>query len=146
LAAVVVVLVRVAGHQIGWMSRSGGINWDALGVESVIRQPLLFISVYFEPFATNPLNLIVADLLQVNILWGLVNLLPIYPLDGGRIARELCTLDDPRRGIVQSLWLSVAMAVMTALVGLLFRRFFIAFLFGYLAFASYQTLRAYQRY
>jgi hypothetical protein len=38
------------------------------------------------------------------------------------------------------------MAVMTALVGLLFRRFFIAFLFGYLAFASYQTLRAYQRY
>ena len=38
------------------------------------------------------LNTLIWDLLQVNILWGLVNLLPVYPLDGGQIARELFTL------------------------------------------------------
>ena len=145
LAVLVILSVRVAGHQIGVMSRSAGIDWDALGLERIIQQPMLFMTVYFEPFASKPANIMVADLLQVNILWGLVNLLPIYPLDGGRIARELCTLDSPRRGIVQSLWLSVAMAAMTAVVGLIFGRFFIALLFGYLAYANYQTLQTYQR-
>jgi Zn-dependent protease len=146
LAVVVVLVVRVAGHQIGLMRQSDGINWDALGIESSKRQPLLFMSVYFEPFASRPMNVVVADLLQVNILWGFINLLPIYPLDGGRIARELCTLDNPRRGIVQSLWLSIAMAAMTAGVGLVYGRLFIVLLFGYLAYASYQTLQEYQRY
>lgn len=35
------------------------------------------------------------DLLQINLFWGVVNLLPVYPLDGGQIAWEL--LDAPRR-------------------------------------------------
>ena len=63
-------------------------------------------------------NDVVCELLQVNILWGLVNLLPIYPLDGGRIARELFTLGNPRQGIVQSLWLSIGVAVLMAVYAL----------------------------
>ena len=35
-------------------------------------------------------------ILFVNIVWALVNLLPVYPLDGGQISRELFTLGNPR--------------------------------------------------
>jgi Zn-dependent protease len=31
----------------------------------------------------------VSDLFQINVFWGLLNLLPIWPLDGGQISREL---------------------------------------------------------
>ena len=64
----------------------------------------------------------IADLLHVNILWGLVNLLPIYPLDGGQIARELFTLGNPRAGIIQSLQLSAGAAVLVAAYALLNQR------------------------
>ena len=50
-------------------------------------------------------------MLYVNIFWGLVNLLPVYPLDGGQIARELLELASPADGVRQSLWLSVIAAV-----------------------------------
>ena len=38
------------------------------------------------------LFVLVWDLLFVNIFWGLVNLLPVFPLDGGQISRELFQL------------------------------------------------------
>jgi membrane-associated protease RseP (regulator of RpoE activity) len=83
----------------------------------------------------------------VNIFWGLVNLLPIYPLDGGRVAREVLTLGHPRQGIIQSLWLSAIVAAGVAVLGFVtFNSFFMALFFGYLAYSSYQTLRAYEQY
>lgn len=146
LAVLVIVLVRVSGHQIGILPRSGEVNWETLGVDRIIRQPLLLMSVYFEPFGANPLNFIVADLLQVNIMWGLVNLLPMYPLDGGRIARELFTLSyNPRKGIIQSLWLSMVTAGLVGIYGLSRGSIFMLLMFGYLAYSNYQTLQAYQR-
>ena len=83
----------------------------------------------------------------MNILWGLINLLPIYPLDGGRVARELFTLEQsaPRHR-------SIAVAVDRSrparwpLYGLTRSSIFTAFMFGYLAYASYQTLQAYEQH
>jgi stage IV sporulation protein FB len=98
----------------------------------------------WEPrFASPMVNLAIFYLLQVNILWGIINLLPIYPLDGGQVARELFTLNHPRRGIVQSLWLSIGAAAAVALYGLSQNLIFTALMFGYLAYANYQTLHAY---
>ena len=58
------------------------------------------------------------DLLYVNILWGLVNLLPIYPLDGGQIARELFTLRNPRARHHSIAAISVGAAVLVAVYAL----------------------------
>ena len=35
----------------------------------------------------------------MNLVWGLFNLLPVYPLDGGQVSRELCGMEvgDPRQ-------------------------------------------------
>jgi membrane-associated protease RseP (regulator of RpoE activity) len=91
-----------------------------------------------------PRDQVIWDLLQVNILWGLVNLLPIYPLDGGRIARELFTLRDARGGIVQSLQLSAGAAVLVAVYAVLKQDIFLAVMFGFLAYGSFQTLQMYR--
>jgi membrane-associated protease RseP (regulator of RpoE activity) len=89
--------------------------------------------------------MILHNMLFVNILWGLVNLLPVYPLDGGRIAREALSIGHPRRGIICSLKLSAVTAGIMALVGLLmWESIFTALMFAYLAYVNYQTLVAYQ--
>jgi len=82
--------------------------------------------------------------------WGLVNLLPVYPLDGGQISRELCEARWGRDGIRHALRLSMIASIVAA-AGWVFyyywkqiddlRGFFPVLLFGYLAFLSYQLLR-----
>jgi len=84
---------------------------------------------------------LVSLLLWVNIFWGLINLMPVYPLDGGSVARNIFVQADPVDGIRKSLWLSVIAGGIIALVGLFFfRSVFIALLFAILAFQSYQSL------
>ncbi|MEN6407562.1 MAG: site-2 protease family protein [Thermoguttaceae bacterium] len=83
---------------------------------------------------------------SVGVVWGVVNLFPIYPLDGGQIARELLSRLNSHHGVGWSLWLSIATAVGLALVGLLWERnWFIALMFGYLAYINYTVLQAYRR-
>ncbi len=63
-------------------------------------------------------------ILFVNIGWALMNLLPVYPLDGGQISRAMFTLGNPREGIRYSLILSImvsaAVAVWASVITTLF--------------------------
>ena len=54
-------------------------------------------------------------LLFMNLIWPLFNLLPIYPLDGGQITREVCCQLSPNRGLLASLWISLVVAGTLAL-------------------------------
>jgi stage IV sporulation protein FB len=142
LAAAVILAVRLAGHKIGFFG-GGSPDFEALGVDSLLPVRLVAFDVYFTPFAARQMNLLVHDLLQINVLWGLVNLLPVYPLDGGHIARELLLVANARTGIKQSLWLSVATAAGLAVYAVAQGELFITLMFGMLAYESYKTLRAY---
>ena len=138
LAGVCFALVRLSGRQIGWA------EIDELNITAVTL-PLLGKLLYIEPLPSEFGNTLILQMLWVNIAWGLVNLLPIYPLDGGRIAREALTLRQPRRGIVLSLQLSMATAIAMGLFGMFaWRSLFTAVMFGYLAYSNYQTLQAYR--
>ncbi|HEV7282846.1 MAG TPA: site-2 protease family protein [Pirellulaceae bacterium] len=94
------------------------------------------------------LNALLNDILWVNLAWGLVNLLPIYPLDGGQIARELFTLAQAPDGLRKSLYLSMFTAVGAAI--LMFSSglggFFVLLLFGSLAFSNWQMIQQMSRY
>ena len=80
----------------------------------------------------------------ISVIWGIVNLLPVYPLDGGQIAREVLMSFNPREGIRWSLMLSMFAAVAMAMIGFTqLHSFYVALFFGYLAFGSYTTLQAY---
>jgi len=90
---------------------------------------------------------LIDNILYISIFWGLMNLLPLYPLDGGHISRELFLVLDRRNGIVNSLWLSVFTGGTIAVLGLMqwinndMQGIpFIPLLFGYLAMQSCQML------
>jgi len=85
-------------------------------------------------------------MLYINLIWSLLNLAPIWPLDGGRIAREVATLVlRPATGIVVSLGLSVVAAAALAVyayqaTGSLWN----TALFALLGYESYRALERYR--
>ena len=80
-------------------------------------------------------------MLFINIFWGLINLAPVYPLDGGQIARQIMTEFDPWKGVINSLWLSVFTGGALVVFALTSGSFFMAVLFGMLAFQSYTAIQ-----
>jgi len=82
------------------------------------------------------------SLLWVNIFWGLINLAPVHPLDGGTVVRYILIQTDPLSGLRTSLWVSVIMGAAMAIAGFtLMRSTYMAILFGLLAFQSFQALQ-----
>lgn len=49
----------------------------------------------------------VSMLIWVNIGWGLINLLPVLPLDGGHICRDIAVSVNRHRGVEVAMWISV---------------------------------------
>ena len=132
LAGLVILILALSGHLEGFRLSMLPVEWTQFDMRQPGKLPLR--------------DALISMFLVVNIFWGLLNLLPIYPLDGGRISRELFTLGNPQRGIVASLWLSAVASVTVAAYALWQGLFIMTLLFGYLAYASYQTIRAYQQH
>src|SRR5262249_15928265 len=51
----------------------------------------------------------------MNLVWYILNLLPIWPLDGGQISREICTWLFWRKGLQISLGISFVLAGLLAI-------------------------------
>jgi Zn-dependent protease len=84
------------------------------------------------------------DFLYVSVYWALLNLFPIYPLDGGQISRELLLMWDRGDGLAHSLMLSVVVGGAMAAWGFFVQRdLYLGILFGMLAYGSYTALQAY---
>ena len=83
----------------------------------------------------------------ISIFWGIFNLLPIYPLDGGHIAREVFAFLFPRRGIELSLILSMMLAAFLIAIAFQQGALFIAFIFAFFAYQNYQewSVRTFRR-
>ncbi len=129
LAAALVIGLRALGASIGvvWI---GGL-FPIFVLQEVIGLRVL----------TDFLNY----LMIICMFWGMINLLPVFPLDGGQIARDLFTLANPRDGARQALVLSVVVALAVALFGLVtLGSVFLALMFGFLAYNSYQLLQYHQ--
>jgi Zn-dependent protease len=88
------------------------------------------------------LDQFVNDLFFVCLFWGLINLLPVFPLDGGQIARTLLVAAHPAGGYRASLVLSVLVAGGLAFIGAVqWHDLFFALLFGLLAYESLTLLK-----
>ena len=59
-----------------------------------------------------------AFLLFANLIWSLLNLIPVLPLDGGQICREICLWLSPRQGLSWALKISIGVAGLLALYGM----------------------------
>ncbi|MCL2119201.1 MAG: site-2 protease family protein [Planctomycetaceae bacterium] len=77
----------------------------------------------------------------IGVFWGIFNLLPVYPLDGGQIFREICLQVSQRYGMEFSTGISAVMAILLAMFFLQRQWYFGVFLFGVLAYQSIQMLQ-----
>ena len=136
----------VAGFLLAGLVLAMGV---AMGGSLIFSTILGFIPfpVVLMPYGSGILTDIFVTFLWVNIFWGIINLLPVYPLDGGHVSRYVLIQRDPWNGLRTSLWVSVVTGGVLAVVGFLFlNSIYMAFLFGLLAFQSYQMLQAAGRY
>jgi stage IV sporulation protein FB len=77
----------------------------------------------------------------VNLGWGLLNLLPILPLDGGHIAASVAEMMAGPRGRVAARIFSIVLTVVIGLWALLAGQWWILILGVVLTFANVQGLR-----
>jgi Zn-dependent protease len=83
----------------------------------------------------NPLLFMLKELLRVNFWWSLINLLPIFPLDGGQIYASI------ERSSKRVWTVGMVTGALVAIAGFfILHQIFIAILFGYFAFQNYKRL------
>ncbi|MBI3410787.1 MAG: site-2 protease family protein [Planctomycetes bacterium] len=157
--------VSLAGPGAGFLLAAvvagvyGLVNPD---VALALLGSLIHVQVSIGPDTVIPSELVWSTLyltLWINIFWGLVNLLPIWPLDGGQISREICQAyrgrDGVRLSLLISLFTAAALAVL-ALIEFATKKPLVSFLsfgaslfpvlfFGLLAFSSWQFLQFQRR-
>lgn len=118
----------------------------ASGTSLRLRVPFLEAIIPLESgelITSLPLMALLYFLILPSVFWALLNLLPVYPLDGGQISREVFTIFSPRDGLKNSLILSIATGALVAVYGLTHDDMMLGMMFGMLAFSSYQILQAY---
>lgn len=89
-----------------------------------------------------PLYAVIDALIWPSVFWAVLNLVPVYPLDGGQISRELFMLFDRRQGMRNSLILSIVAGGAVAAWGLSSGSMMMGMMFASLAFSSFQILQA----
>lgn len=124
---------------------------------------VVFFSDFFYPWAESNrfLTALYLSLLYINLYWGVMNLLPVFPLDGGQVCQEVCSSIWRRNGVRVALEISIAVGGLIALYSVAciaesrqgggwlselpwwFPRggAWTAILFGMLAYQSYQLLQ-----
>lgn len=96
------------------------------------------------------LAMIAAYLLFINLYWSVLNLLPVYPLDGGQLVREAISRKRPWQAMDMTLKISIVAATIAAIVAAISAvitqarggdgSWMPAFLFAALAVMNYQSL------
>ncbi len=88
--------------------------------------------------------MIYTNMIWINLMWGLVNLLPIWPLDGGQSAQVVLSLFDRRNGVRRAHIVSLVLAGILAVVVAAAMRpdLYPTIFFGMLAFLNFQVLQS----
>jgi len=89
-------------------------------------------------------SFIVIQMLFINLIWGLVNLLPVLPLDGGRICQEICMAISPFRGLLYAAWVGLIVGGLTAAWFFRQQETYPGFLFAMLAFSNFSIIQQYR--
>jgi Zn-dependent protease len=104
-------------EQIG-VSLAGPFSGFALGTAALVLANILDVST-----TRSGDNVVLFDLLWVNFGWGLFNLLPVLPLDGGTVMQNLLPGNEAVRGR-RAAMVSIAILVVAAVISIRMNFFF----------------------
>ena len=151
------ILVSLAGP-------FAGFAFAGLVYASNQAAPWAMVRSMGQPWPRMPtvLDFLYDSLMFVNVAWGAINLLPVFPLDGGQVSRELCGKKWGTRGKRISLQISFGVALVVVAYSLLCEidsgqfganvmaelpawlprgTVYTGILFGFLAYESYRLLQ-----
>jgi len=133
LAATSLVLGLTGGEHLAVMQRLVGL--------SASREHLLGA---MQKFSSPEVFMIYYNMIWINLLWGLVNLLPIYPLDGGQATQVVLSQVDRGHGVRRAHIVSLVTAGVLAVLAACANRhdYFLVIFFGVLAVLNYQVLQS----
>ena len=97
-------------------------------------------SVFADSEHVSTIGMVLNVSLFANVFINVLNLAPVYPLDGGQVARQLFLKYDAYNGTRFSIMFSIVAAVVIALLNFQEDRF-IAIFFGFMAWSNYMTLQ-----
>lgn len=122
------ILITLAGPAVGLLLG---------GAVFITSQVLVIRGVAIHPLALRAIGM----LLFVNIWWSLLNLLPVLPLDGGQICRDVCTSINPRRGELWSIRIALVVSGAVALWAFTSQQLYLGILFGLMCYQNFQQLQ-----
>lgn len=96
----------------------------------------------FSPDEATVLDTALADLVWVSLGWGVLNLVPIIPLDGGRVMESVLNLATGGRGTRPARYVSIAVGVTLAVVAARMGLLFAALFLGWFIYANVQDLKS----
>jgi membrane-associated protease RseP (regulator of RpoE activity) len=162
-----IVLYVFGGLAVPWSAVSGRWRRVVISLAGPLAGFALLGVIYFSNYyfgwaVSNRFVLsLYISLFFINLYWGIMNLLPVFPLDGGQVSQEVCAAVSRRNGFRIAMEISIAVAGLIALYSVAcelegrrgagwldalpwwFPRggWWTAILFGILAFQSYQLLQ-----
>ena len=110
--------VRGTGQRIAVLLAGPGAGFL---LYSLVRLAKIIAEPSLAPYLDAPPNLVWAAfefLLWMNLIWNILNLVPIWPLDGGRVCGEILMRAQGEQGLKIALTVSIILAVGLALVAL----------------------------
>ncbi len=111
-------------------------------VYAVLYADSRFSFIPIDVVTSQPFRVAVISLIWVNLFWSLFNLLPIYPLDGGHLSREICLHFNRINGDRVAAFISMAVGIAAAAgMAIYFHQPYAALMLAFMAFQSYQQLQ-----
>ncbi len=128
------ILISLAGPMAGFALAAVVIFADIFWLNH--------LTVGLEPERQRLVDFVLSNLIFINTIWGAINLLPVLPLDGGQVCRDVCSTFSRYNGIWYATRISVVVAALAA-IGLFFIQMtFGAILFAILCASNIQSLQA----
>ena len=86
-------------------------------------------------------------LARANLWWGIFNLLPISPLDGGQAVRNfLRMILSERASFMIAVWVSIVAGIVVAVLGLVSRQIFLTLIIAWFVYMNYQQWQYYREH
>lgn len=143
------IIISLAGPVFGFLLAGLIVGLIYLVGGTLIYQqkgllPLLFVdlkdSIFAESAQVATIQTVLFVSLFANVFINVLNLAPVYPLDGGQVARQIFQQFDPYNGIRYSMMFSIVIAILIALFNFQHDQF-IALFFGFMAWSNYMALQ-----